>query len=269
MRRAGASSAVSRATKVAPLCWICSGRWSQRFMHGAGGNFHRNYQPDIDRLIDRLTLPQSPAFPRHDPQGNAWISPTKSPAPKLIQAWGFARDQGRWDDLAAIFHPGGEIAVSWFRGPYPEFVAHCRQQFRQRQRGQASALAGARRGERRRAPPPRPTSPSWCARPSRASRSTSPPTAASSTGSRTPRRRLAHRRARGAVREGPARSGRAVGKVRRDDGEVGRREISGAVSLHGLSRARRRPLARRAGALRRPRRDRGAQGALRGVAEGK
>lgn len=46
---------------------------------------------------------------------------------ELVQAWGFARDQGRWDDLAAIFHPGGEIAVSWFRGPYTEFVARCRQ----------------------------------------------------------------------------------------------------------------------------------------------
>src|ERR1700742_2469178 len=44
---------------------------------------------------------------------------------ELVQAWGFARDQGRWDDLGAIFHPGGEIAVSWFRGPYTEFVAHC------------------------------------------------------------------------------------------------------------------------------------------------
>jgi hypothetical protein len=44
---------------------------------------------------------------------------------EVIQAWGFARDQGRWDDLAAIFHPGGEIAVSWFRGPYTDFVAHC------------------------------------------------------------------------------------------------------------------------------------------------
>jgi len=36
---------------------------------------------------------------------------------ELIQNWGFARDQGYWDDLAAIFHPGGEIAVSWFAGP--------------------------------------------------------------------------------------------------------------------------------------------------------
>ena len=53
----------------------------------------------------------------------------KSACAEVIQAWGFARDQGRWDDLAAIFHPGGEIAVSWFRGPYPEFVAHCRRNF--------------------------------------------------------------------------------------------------------------------------------------------
>jgi hypothetical protein len=48
---------------------------------------------------------------------------------ELVQAWGFARDQGRWDDLRAIFHPGGEIAVSWFRGPYPEFVTHCERNF--------------------------------------------------------------------------------------------------------------------------------------------
>src|SRR5262245_30303703 len=48
---------------------------------------------------------------------------------ELVQAWGFARDQARWDDLAAIFHPGGEISVSWFRGPYPEFVDHCRRNY--------------------------------------------------------------------------------------------------------------------------------------------
>jgi len=39
------------------------------------------------------------------------------------------RGQGPRNDLTAIFHPGGEIAVSWFRGPYPEFVAHCRNNF--------------------------------------------------------------------------------------------------------------------------------------------
>ena len=48
---------------------------------------------------------------------------------ELIQNWGFARDQGKWDDLNAIMHPGGEIAVSWFRGPYTEFVNHCRNNF--------------------------------------------------------------------------------------------------------------------------------------------
>jgi len=45
----------------------------------------------------------------------------------LVQAWGFARDQGRWEDLLDIFHPGGTIHVSWFRGPYPDFVDRCRQ----------------------------------------------------------------------------------------------------------------------------------------------
>src|SRR4029079_11779526 len=53
----------------------------------------------------------------------------KAACAEVIQNWGFARDQGRWDDLAAIFHPGGEIAVSWFRGAYPDFVAHCRSNF--------------------------------------------------------------------------------------------------------------------------------------------
>ena len=47
----------------------------------------------------------------------------------VVQAWGFARDQGRWDDLLDTFHPGGLIHVSWFRGPYPEFVERCRQNF--------------------------------------------------------------------------------------------------------------------------------------------
>ncbi len=53
----------------------------------------------------------------------------KSACAEVIQNWGFARDQGRWDDLLAICHPGAEIAVSWFRGPYPEFVDHCRRNF--------------------------------------------------------------------------------------------------------------------------------------------
>ena len=65
----------------------------------------------------------------------------KSICAELVQAWGFARDQGKWDDLAAIFHPGGEIAVSWFRGPYPEFVAHCRRSFEGKTFSQLDAAA--------------------------------------------------------------------------------------------------------------------------------
>src|SRR5262249_60117116 len=47
----------------------------------------------------------------------------------VIQAWSFARDQGRWSDLLATFAPEGQIAVSWFRGPFEKFVERCRQSF--------------------------------------------------------------------------------------------------------------------------------------------
>jgi hypothetical protein len=53
----------------------------------------------------------------------------KQACAELIQAWGLYRDQGRWDDLLSAFHPDGIIAVSWFRGPYGEFVEHCRKNF--------------------------------------------------------------------------------------------------------------------------------------------
>ena len=45
---------------------------------------------------------------------------------ELIQSWGLYRDQRRWDELLSTFHPDGEIAVSWFRGPFHEFVEHCK-----------------------------------------------------------------------------------------------------------------------------------------------
>src|SRR5215471_20165048 len=48
---------------------------------------------------------------------------------ELIQVWGHARDQGRWAELAATFAPEGTIAISWFCGPFGEFVARCRQSF--------------------------------------------------------------------------------------------------------------------------------------------
>src|SRR5579862_4263256 len=48
---------------------------------------------------------------------------------ELIQAWGVARDQGRWKDLRATFTPDGHISVSWFRGPFDQFVERCRAAF--------------------------------------------------------------------------------------------------------------------------------------------
>ena len=51
----------------------------------------------------------------------------KTACAELVQAWGFARDQGRWADLTDIFHPDGRIHVSWFMGAYADFVERCRQ----------------------------------------------------------------------------------------------------------------------------------------------
>jgi hypothetical protein len=45
----------------------------------------------------------------------------------VIVSWGLYRDQRRWGELLSTFHPDGEIAVSWFRGPFTEFVEHCKQ----------------------------------------------------------------------------------------------------------------------------------------------
>jgi hypothetical protein len=47
----------------------------------------------------------------------------------LVQAWGVYRDQARWAELRATFTPDGQISVSWFRGPFAEFVERCRKNF--------------------------------------------------------------------------------------------------------------------------------------------
>jgi hypothetical protein len=44
----------------------------------------------------------------------------------VIVSWGLYRDQRRWPELLSTFHTDGEIAVSWFRGPYAAFVEHCK-----------------------------------------------------------------------------------------------------------------------------------------------
>ena len=44
----------------------------------------------------------------------------------VILSWGLYRDQRRWPELLSTFHSDGEIAVSWFRGPFAQFVEHCK-----------------------------------------------------------------------------------------------------------------------------------------------
>src|SRR5436190_20893573 len=53
----------------------------------------------------------------------------KSAIAELIQAWGAYRDQGKWKELRSTFTPDGHISVSWFRGPFEQFVERCRAGF--------------------------------------------------------------------------------------------------------------------------------------------
>ncbi len=50
----------------------------------------------------------------------------KAACADIILSWGLYRDQRRWPELLSTFHPDGEIAVSWFRGPFTDFVEHCK-----------------------------------------------------------------------------------------------------------------------------------------------
>jgi hypothetical protein len=62
--------------------------------------------------------------------GSSSMTPAdKQEIAELLQGWGHYRDQGRWPELLATFAPEGEIAVSWFRGPFVDFVERCRQSF--------------------------------------------------------------------------------------------------------------------------------------------
>jgi hypothetical protein len=45
---------------------------------------------------------------------------------ELINAWGLYRDQGKWKELHGTFTADGHISVSWFRGPFDQFVERCR-----------------------------------------------------------------------------------------------------------------------------------------------
>jgi hypothetical protein len=45
---------------------------------------------------------------------------------ELVNAWGLYRDQGKWKELRSTFTADGHISVSWFRGPFEQFVERCR-----------------------------------------------------------------------------------------------------------------------------------------------
>jgi hypothetical protein len=60
---------------------------------------------------------------------NATSLADKIACAELIQNWGVFRDQGKWKELRGTFTPDGHISVSWFRGPFEQFVERCRASF--------------------------------------------------------------------------------------------------------------------------------------------
>jgi len=44
----------------------------------------------------------------------------------IVADWGIFRDHGRWKELRATFTADGHISVSWFRGPFEQFVERCK-----------------------------------------------------------------------------------------------------------------------------------------------
>ena len=160
---------------------------------------------------------------------------------ELIHAWGVYRDQGKWKELRGTFTPDGHISVSWFRGPFEQFVERCR-----------SGFAASRTWSRHHL-----FTPTIKLAKDRAIAET--PViirvrqkfgmvfqyAALLDSRRAPRRRLAHCRARRDLRARPARSGRTVAGIRCAVRGRRHRTLSRAIPLHGFSAcACRGPLAR-------------------------
>ncbi len=69
---------------------------------------------------------------------------------EVIQRWGLCRDQGKWPELLATFTPDGFISVSWFSGPFAQFVDRSRAAFAAGQRSKHHILPSVVRvtGER-------------------------------------------------------------------------------------------------------------------------
>lgn len=41
---------------------------------------------------------------------------------RLRERWAFGRDYGDWDEIAACFHPGATISISWYEGDIAGFI---------------------------------------------------------------------------------------------------------------------------------------------------
>lgn len=50
---------------------------------------------------------------------------------RIRRLWAFARDQGDWDTVASLFHPGAPVSISWYNGNAEGFVANSRRLFTQ------------------------------------------------------------------------------------------------------------------------------------------
>jgi len=46
---------------------------------------------------------------------------------ELIHAWAYHRDRGNWEKLKNTFWPEGTISISWFDGPFQQFVDSSRE----------------------------------------------------------------------------------------------------------------------------------------------
>jgi len=46
---------------------------------------------------------------------------------ELIHAWAYHRDRGNWEKLKDTFWPEGTISISWFDGPFQQFVDSSRE----------------------------------------------------------------------------------------------------------------------------------------------
>jgi hypothetical protein len=68
------------------------------------------------------------------------IAEDKLACAEVIQTWGFCRDQGKWPDLLKTFTPDGQITVSWFSGPFAQFVERCKAAFDMGQRSKHHIL---------------------------------------------------------------------------------------------------------------------------------